>query len=81
MLVIKYCTACQGTGDWRGNYAKNKPDFRAKINNCLHCNGTGLEKKEMNVCKYCGEPCTGYACNSCENEFERERETEVCNEE
>ena len=81
MLVTKFCKACNGTGDWRGEYAKNKPDFRAKIHKCLHCDGTGLVKQEMNVCKYCGEPCTGYACNSCEKEFERERETEDCNEE
>ena len=77
MLVTRFCRACQGTGDWRGTYAKDKPDFRAKINYCLHCNGTGLEKKEMNVCKYCGEPCTGYFCNSCGKDFERERVMEV----
>ena len=77
MLVTKSCRYCHGTGDYRGLYGQGKPDFKSKENICYHCDGTGYETREMNKCKYCGEPCMGYFCESCGNAFEAEREMEV----
>ena len=77
MIVRSVCRYCKGTGDWRGEYGKKMFDYRAKVNYCLHCDGTGILAEEKNCCKYCGEPCNGYFCDSCGNAFEREREMEV----
>lgn len=69
------CKACKGSGDWRGWYAESKPDFRSEQNKCLHCDGTGDDKTVYhNKCKYCLEPCNGYACESCLQTFEAEKE-------
>ena len=70
------CNYCKGTGDWRGEYGKKMFDFKSSLNKCLHCNGTGLEEKKMNECKYCGQPCTGYACNGCLGAFEIQKAQE-----
>ena len=79
MILTKTCKYGHGTGDWRGEYGRNKPDFRDKNNRCLHCNGNGFTTKDYKLCKYCGKPIeTGYACESCLREFEKaERQEEM----
>ena len=73
MTNIKTCRYCHGTGDWRGTFGKTKADYRADKNKCLHCNGTGKDQTVYtDVCKYCMEPCNGFACKSCLEEFESE---------
>ena len=71
------CLFCEGKGKIR--YRDNP-----KIYTCTVCNGTGKNIKAMyqkkhqgtNKCKYCGRLCFGYACNSCQNTFESEKEQE-----
>ena len=71
------CKACDGSGDWRGWYAKSKLDFKLGQNICLHCGGTGEDKSAYHdKCKYCLEPCNGYACKRCLQTFEAEKEFE-----
>ena len=70
MLVTRPCKFCNQTGKVHKLFTANE------MVNCLHCNGTGMETKEMNACKYCGQPCFGYFCDSCGNMFEAERECE-----
>ena len=36
---------------------------------CYHCRGTGI-LENVRSCKYCGEPCHGYACKPCLDTFE-----------
>lgn len=82
-MAIKFngCRYCHGTGDYRGLYGVGKPDYRSEENKCLHCDGTGDDKTIYhNTCKYCLEPCNGYACESCLKEFERDREEEIVEE-
>lgn len=65
-IVKKRCIYCHGTGDWRGLYGKKQSNYLSPENKCLHCNGTGEEKQIFkNLCKYCGEPCSGYCCQNC----------------
>jgi len=72
MIFTKTCKYCHGTGDWRGEAGKKKPDYRSDKNRCLHCNGQGFTTKEYRLCKYCKEPIeNGYACESCLREFEK----------
>lgn len=71
MIKFTGCKYCKGTGDWRGLYGKSKPDYKADGYKCLHCDGTGNDKTVLDgTCKYCLEPCSGYACESCLKEFE-----------
>lgn len=73
MINFTGCKYCHGTGDWRGLYGKTKPDYRSEENKCLHCDGTGGDKTVYhNTCKYCLQPCSGYACESCLRTFEKE---------
>ena len=74
-IVEKKCTYCKGTGDWRGKKGLGDDKSLYWLCNgdfsCLHCKGTGIEKQEFeNICKYCGEPCAGYCCKNCYDEFE-----------
>ena len=72
------CFYCDGTGKIQ---YRNNPESRV----CSVCNGSGVSylkryKKRIqgnNKCKYCGRNCTGYACQSCLNTFEKENNTEV----
>lgn len=74
-ILFKGCRYCHGTGDYRGLYGVDKPDYRSEKNKCYHCDGTGDDKTVYNnTCKYCLEPCNGYACESCLKVFEAERE-------
>ena len=65
------CFFCEGKGKIR--YLKD-----GELHTCSVCNGTGKDLKAIyqkkhqgkNKCKYCGRPCTGYACNSCLDSFE-----------
>ena len=82
MIVYNGCKYCHGTGDWRGLYGKTKPDYRSEENKCLHCDGTGDDKTVYhNKCKYCDEPCNGYACERCLQTFESEKDFDVIEEE
>ena len=71
------CFYCEGTGKI---HHRNNPDDRS----CTVCNGSGINylaryKKRTqgkNKCKYCGSLCTGYACKSCLDSFEKERDNE-----
>lgn len=48
---------------------------------CSVCKGFGIDFKVIhqkkhqgkNKCKYCGRNCTGYACESCLDAFEKEK--------
>lgn len=67
----KGCRYCQSTGDWRGKAGEKYPDFKSWENRCFHCNGTGQQSELFtNTCKYCGQPCNGFCCELCYNEFE-----------
>lgn len=71
------CFYCDGKG-------KIKYLEDGKECTCSVCNGSGINflaryKKRTqgkNKCKYCGQPCSGYACNSCLESFESEKEVE-----
>ena len=81
-IITNPCRYCQGTGDWRGKVGAKYADFKSQENKCYHCNGTGdLTESFTNNCKYCGEPCNGYCCESCYNEFEESSSYEVEEEE
>ena len=70
------CSACFGKG------VHTLSD--GKVMKCSVCHGSGrnytAEYKEKhkgnNACKYCGEACYGYACKSCLDIFEKEKENE-----
>ena len=72
------CFFCDGLG--RIKYLKD-----GNYHTCNVCNGSGISylvryKKRnqgKNKCKYCGQNCTGYACQSCLNTFEKENNSEV----
>ena len=75
MIITSVCYYCNGTGDWRGLAGKKHSDFKSKENECYHCKGTGRFSEEYtNNCKYCGKPCSGYACKSCFRDFEEQEE-------
>ena len=69
------CFYCDGKG---------KIHYRDNPETCICsvCNGSGknwkaiYQKKHQgkNKCKYCGRNCTGYACESCLNMFESDKE-------
>lgn len=70
------CSFCFGKGFYI------RPDkSKAK---CTVCYGSGRDSlaeykekhKGNNACKYCGEACYGYACKSCLDIFEKEKENE-----
>lgn len=71
------CFYCDGTG--KIQYRDN-----SEVYTCTVCNGSGISYfsryknryKGTNKCKYCGRLCFGYACNSCQNTFESEKEQE-----
>lgn len=72
-VVEEWCIACKGTGDYRGEYGKNQPDYKSRKNRCLHCKGTGVHKKIFyRLCKYCGEPSYGFCCDNCARDFQEE---------
>ncbi|MBO6105638.1 MAG: hypothetical protein J6O99_07050 [Methanobrevibacter sp.] len=71
------CFYCDGKGtiQYRNNLENHT---------CTVCGGSGINfraryKKRIqgkNKCKYCGQPCIGYACKSCLESFESEKEIE-----
>ena len=72
------CFYCEGKGKIR--YLSSGEEHT-----CTVCNGSGVDflvryKKRTqgkNKCKYCGRPCSGYACNSCLDSFEKEKEDNI----
>ena len=70
------CSFCFGKGFYI------RPDkSKAKCNVCYGSGRDSLaEYKEKHkgesTCKYCGQRCFGYACESCLDTFEKEREDE-----
>ena len=71
------CFYCEGTG--KIQYRDN-PEVRV----CSVCNGSGKNYKAIyqkrftykSKCKYCGRPCSGYACESCLNLFKNDKGSE-----
>ena len=71
------CFYCDGKGKIR--YLEDGEECT-----CTVCNGSGInikavyQKKHLgkNKCKYCGRLCSGYACKSCLDAFESDREVE-----
>lgn len=67
------CFYCSGSGKYK--YIKTNIE---RV--CSACNGTGISFRALhkkinagkNKCKYCGESCSGYACDLCLKEFEKE---------
>ena len=69
--VKERCRACDGTGDRRGNYCKDKPDFKSRKFRCKCCKGKGVRTVIYpRLCKYCGTPTIRYCCDSCFRDFE-----------
>ena len=70
------CSACFGRGIHVTLEGKTMP--------CSVCFGSGRDSvaeykernKGSNSCKYCGRNCYGYACKSCLDTFEKERDNE-----
>ena len=70
------CFYCRGKGILTG--------VKGNEYTCSVCHGSGINYvaryKKLhhgnNECKYCGQPCKGYACESCLDIFEKENDNE-----